>query len=193
LAILVLVFLPIGGASWLALAALSLYMLLLKDGPSSRRRGARLLLATTLPMLWSRLLLHFFAQPILEIDASMIGWLMGSERVGNMVRFADSSGYLVIFPPCSSLAGISLAVLCWVTVSQATGHRRSAQDLVWCGLACASVIVVNILRMSIMSLSDWHYQTTHSRWGDEVANASTLLLIFGFSLLGVRRELFSRI
>jgi hypothetical protein len=193
LAILVLVFLPISGASWLALTTLSLYMLLLKDGPSSRKRGARLLLATTLPMLWSRLLLHFFAQPILEIDASMIGWLMGSDRVGNMVRFADSSGYLVVFPPCSSLAGISLAVLCWVTVSQAAGHRRSAQDLVWCGLACASVIVVNIIRMSIMSLSDWHYQTVHSGWGDEVANASTLLLIFGFSLLGVRRELFSRI
>jgi hypothetical protein len=192
-AILVVLFLPIGAASWLALTALSLYMLLNKNGPASRRRGAKLLLATTLPMLWSRLLLHFFAQPILELDASMIGWLMGSERVGNMVQFADGSGHLVIFPACSSLAGISIAVLCWVTAIQATGHRQSAQDLVWCGFACVSVVAVNIIRMSIMSVSEWHYQAMHGLWGEEFSNAITLFLVVGFSLLGVRREIFTRI
>ena len=31
------------------------------------------------------------------------------------------------------------------------------------------------------------------RWGDTCANAIMLILIVGFSLLGVRRELFSRI
>ena len=41
--------------------------------------------------------MHFFAKPILEIDASMISWLLGTNRIGNMVRFADNSGYLVIF------------------------------------------------------------------------------------------------
>jgi hypothetical protein len=190
---LVFFFLPVGAASWLALTAFSLYMLLQKDGPSSRRRGAKLLLAATLPMFWSRLLLHFFAQPVLAIDASMIGWLMGSERVGNMVRFADGSGNLVIFPGCSSLAGVSIAVLCWVTVSHTIRHRRSAEDFVWCGLACVSVVAVNTARMSIMSLSEWHYQVMHGQWVEEFANAITLFLVVGFSLLGVRRELFTRI
>jgi exosortase/archaeosortase family protein len=192
-AVIALVFLPIGGASWLALTVLSLYMLLLTNGPSSRRRGAIVLLATTFPMLGTRLLVHFFAKPILEIDASMISWLLGADRVGNMVRFADDSGYLVIFPACSSLAGVSLAMLCWVTISQATRHKWSAHDLVWCGLACASVIIVNITRMSIMALSDQDYQALHSQWGDTFVNVITLILIVGFSCLGVRRELFSRI
>ena len=192
-AVIVLVFLPFGGASWLALTMLSVYMLLLTSGPPSRRRGASLLLAVTLPMLWSHQLLHFFGKPILEIDASMISWLLGTERVGNMVRFADKSGYLVIFPACSSLAGMSLAMLCWVTIAEATQHRRSAHDLVWCGLACASVIVVNITRMSIMGLSDRDYQAVHGPWGDTFANVITLILIVGFGCLGVRRELFSRI
>ena len=192
-AIVMLVLLPIGGASWLALTVLSLYMLLLTNGPSSRRRGAIVLLAATLPMLWSRLLVHFFAKPILEIDASMISWLLGTNRIGNMVRFADNSGYLVIFPACSSLAGVSLAMLFWATISQATRHKWSAHDLVWCGLACASVIVVNITRIGIMGLSDWDYQAVHGTWGDTCANAIMLILIVGFSLLGVRRELFSRI
>ena len=192
-AVIVLVLLPIDGASWLALTGLCLYMLLLTNGPSSRRRGAGILLATTLPMLWNRLLLHFFAEPILEIDASMISWMLGTDRVGNMVRFADNSGSLVIFPGCSSFAGVSVAMLCWVTLSQATRHKPSAHDLVWCGLACASVIVVNIARISIMGLSERDYQAAHSPSGDTIANVVTLILIVGFSVLGVRRELFSRI
>ena len=192
-AVIVLVLLPNGGASWLALTVLCLYMLLLTNGPLSRRRGASILLATTLPMLWNRLLLHFFARPILEIDASMISWILGTDRVGNMVRFADNSGSLVIFPGCSSFSGVSLAMLCWVTLSQAARHKMSAHDLVWCGLACASVIVVNIARISIMGLSERDYQAAHSLLGDAIANAVTLILIVGFSVLGVRRELFSRI
>jgi exosortase/archaeosortase family protein len=192
-AVIVFVLVPIRGASWLALTWLALYILLFTNGPSSRRRGASLILATTVPMLWTGLLLHFFAKPILEIDASMIGWLLGTDRVGNMVRFADNSGYLVIFPACSSLAGMSIAMLCWVTLSQAVRHRPSAHDLVWCGLACASVIVVNVGRISIMGLSERDYQAAHSPFGGTIANVVTLVLIVGFSLLGVRRELFSRI
>jgi exosortase/archaeosortase family protein len=191
--VIVLALLPFSGASWLALTMLSLYMLLLTSGPSSRRRGASLLLAVTLPMLWSHQLLHFFGKPILEIDASMISWLLGTERIGNMVRFADNSGYLVIFPACSSLAGMSLAMLCWVTISQTTRHRRSAYDVIWCGLACASVIIVNITRISIMGLSDRDYQAVHGPWGNTFINVLMLILIVGFCLLGVRRELFSRI
>ena len=137
--------------------------------------------------------MHFFAKPLLDIDASMVGWLLGTSQNGNMVRFADGSGALVIFPACSSLAGVSLAILCWVAVCQATQHKRSAFDLVWCGLACASVVLINISRLSIMGLSEWCYQTMHGQWGSTSANVLTLALVAGFSLLGVRRELLSRI
>ena len=192
-AVIVLVLLPIGGASWLALTGLCLYMLLLTNGPSSRRRGASIILATTVPMLWTGLLLHFLAKPILKIDAAMVGWLLGTDRVGNLVRLADNSGYLVIFQPCSSVAGVSLAMLCWVTISQAAQHRPSIHDLVWSGLACASVIVVNISRISIMGLSEHYYQAAHGPLGSTIANAMTVILIVGVSLVGVRREVFSRI
>jgi hypothetical protein len=192
-AVIVLAFVPIGGASWLALTGLCLYMLLLPNGPPPRRRGAGILLATTAPMLWTGLLLHFLAKPILEIDAAIVGWLLGTDRLGNMVRFADNSGYLVIFQPCSSVAGLSLAMLCWVTMSQAAQHRPSVHDLIWAGLACASVIVVNVSRISIMGLSERYYQVAHGPLGSTIANAITVILIVGVSLLGVRREVFSRI
>ena len=187
-----LVILPIGPLSWLAVTALSLYIIISTHVASSRR-GAFILLATTVPMLWSRLLFQFFANLILQIDASLVGWILGTHRTGDIVEFADGSGVLVIWPACSSLANVSLAFLCWVTASQLVGHKKSAYDLLWCLLACISVIAVNVARISLMGLSQWHYATFHGPWGDAAGNALILGLIVGFSVLGVRRELFQRI
>ncbi|MET4329680.1 hypothetical protein ABIB80_005522 [Bradyrhizobium sp. i1.15.2] len=189
---LFLVVLPIGALSWLAVTALSLYIIISADVVSSRR-GAFILLAITVPMLWSRLLFQFFANLILQIDASLVGWILGTHRTGDIVEFADGSGVLVIWPACSSLANVSLAVLCWVTVSQLAGSKKSAYDVLWCLLACVSVIAVNVARISLMGLSQWHYATVHGSWGDTVGNTIILGLIVGFSVLGVRRELFQRI
>jgi hypothetical protein len=187
-----LVILPIAPLSWLAVTALSLYVIFSTKVASSRR-GAFILLATTVPMLWSRLLFQFFANLILQIDASIVGWMLGTDRTGDVVKFADGSGVLVILPGCSSLANMSLAFLCWVTVSQWVAHKKSAYDLLWCLMACISVMAVNVARMCVQGLSQWHYATFHSAWGDAVGNTIILGLIVGFSVLGVRRELFRRI
>ena len=87
---------------------------------------------------------------------------------------------------------MSLAFLCCVSITQWAKHRWTALDLVWSGLACASVIAVNVTRISLMGLSHSHYDAIHSQWGDLVTNAVMLGLMVGFSVLGARRELFSR-
>ncbi len=179
---LALIALPIGGLSWIAVGGLALYILLFTDADLPMRRGALILLATTVPMFWSRLLFQYFANFILEIDASLVGGLLGTERTGNMVRF----------PACSSLANMSLAFLCWITVSEFAGHRRALGDLWWCLLACGSVLAINVGRMSLMGISVQHYQAIHSQIGDAVTNAMILIVTLGWSFLGVRRELFSR-
>ena len=194
LALLLLIALPIGRLSWLAITILSLYVLLFSDPSSSRRRGAVILLATTVPMLWSGLLLaRYFTNFILEIDASLIGWLLGTGNFGNVVRFADQSGSLVITPYCSSLANVSLAVLAWVTISQWLPRRSSPKDLYWCLLAAASVVAINVARISLMGLSQTHYETVHNQWGNTIANLLIVGVTVGFCLLGVRREFFSRV
>jgi hypothetical protein len=187
-----LVILPVGPLSWLAITALSLYVIFSAKVASSQR-GALILLATTIPMLWSRLIFQFFANLILQIDASLVGWILGTHRTGDIVGFADGSGSLVILPSCSSIANVSLAFLCWVTLSQLVCHKRSPYDLLWCLAACVSVVAVNVTRISIQGLSQWHYATFHSSWGDAAGNTIILGLMVGFSLLGVRRELFRRI
>ena len=187
-----LVILPIGALSWIAVTGLSLYILFSTDVTTSRR-GAYILLATTVPMFWSRMLFQFFSNLILDADASLVSWLLGTHRTGNLVEFSDKSGQLAIYPPCSSLANVSLAFLCWITISQLVSHRRSGYDFFWCFLACALVVATNVMRISIIGLSQWHYATFHNQWGDAVANLIMLALIVFTCAFGVRRELLQRI
>ena len=184
--------LQISALSWLAVTGLSLYILLFANGNAARRRGAVILLALTVPMLWSQMLFRLFAKLILDIDAFLVASMMGTDRIGNMVGFADGSGHMVILPACSSLTNMSLAFLCWVSITQWAEHRWSAVDVLWSLLVCMSVIAVNITRISLMGLSYWHYEVFHSELGNAVANFIMLCLMIGFSVLGARRELFSR-
>jgi hypothetical protein len=187
-----LISLPISPLSWLAVTGLSLYIFLFASGGPDRTRGAIVLLALTVPMLWSRLLFQFFAKIILNIDATLVATLLGTEGTGNTVRFADDSGYMVVLPPCSSLANMSLAFLCWIAVTQWAKHRWTAVDILWSLLACASVIAVNVSRISLMGMSRSNYIAIHSQWGDLVTNSIMLVLMVGVSVLGARREIFSR-
>jgi hypothetical protein len=190
---LVIVAAPASELNWIAVTGLSFYLLLFTKPSATRRRGALIMLALTVPMLWSRILFSFFSKIFLEIDSMFVGWLLGTTRSGNVIDFADGSGQMVVLPACSSLANVSLAFLCWVAVSQWLGHRQAAQDWLWCVLACASVVALNVSRIAIMGLSQWHYETFHYGWGATLTNAVILATIVTLTMLGVRRELFARV
>jgi hypothetical protein len=189
-----IVALPIGAMSWVAVTVLSIYMLF-RERPAKvqpYRRGSLILLAVTVPMLWSRLIFDLFANFILSIDAALVSHLLGTHRTGNTVQFVDNSGTLVIFSSCSSLANVSLALLCWVTISQAVGHRRRAEDALWCLLACFSVVAVNVLRISAMGLSSANYLMLHSPPAEIILNTIVVLLVVSICIAGTRRDVFSR-
>ena len=188
-ALLIPVALPIGGLSWLAVTILSFYVINFTDPTSSRRRGALILLAVTVPMLWSRIIFRYFSSFILQIDASLVSLLLGTPRSDNMVRFADGTGSLVILPYCSSLHNVSLTILAWVAINQWLARRSSIKDWHWIVLAGLGVVAINVTRMSLMGLSLKHYQAIHSFWGDTIINLLILSTIIGICWLGARREL----
>ncbi len=190
--LLLIIALPIGAMSWLAVTVLSLYILRFTQATESQRRGAVILLAATVPMLWSRLVFDLFANFILGVDAALVGWMLGTHRSGTIVEFADHSGTLAIFPSCSSLANVSLALLCWVTISAYVRHEWRVQDIFWCLLACSSVVAVNVIRISLMGLSSAHYHTLHTPLAEIVLNVIILLSIVTISVLGLSREALSR-
>jgi exosortase/archaeosortase family protein len=187
-----IVILPSYPLSWVAVTGFSLYILFFANDGSERRRSALVLLALAFPMLWSRLIFQLFARPLLELDATMVTWLLGTERIGTTVRFADNSGYMVISPACASWGNISYVFLCWIAVTQWANHRWSPKDLLWLSLACVSLVAVNVTRIAVTGLSYAHYETIHNQYGEAVLGTIGLCLIIGFTVLGSRRELFSR-
>jgi hypothetical protein len=187
-----LVTLPIYALSWVAVTGLSFYILLFANDGAERRRGALIMLALAVPMLWSRLLFQFFARPLLELDAMMSAWMLGTERIGNLVRFADNSGYMVISPACASFANMTYAFLCWVVVSQWVNHRWRSIDALWLFLACASVVAINVTRIALTGQSQRTYELIHNQNGEMILGTIFLCLIIGFSVIGARREVFHR-
>src|SRR5215831_1859558 len=178
--------------SWVGVTGLSLYILFFANDGAERRRGALILLALAFPMLWSRLFFQLFARPLLTLDATMVTWLLHTEHIGNMVRFADNSGYILITPACTTFGSLSYALLCWITVTLWANHRWSRIDLLWLSLGVGTLVATNIIRMAITGLSSWHYEMFHNQWEELILGTFGLTVIFGVSVIAARRELFSR-
>jgi hypothetical protein len=192
LAVTVAAFVPSSKVSWLALTGLALYGLLYFEAGTFMRRAAFIILAITVPMFWSRLVFALLSDQILKGDAILVSWIVGSERIGNTVEFADGSGYLFILPACSSLANVSLAVLGWALFAQAFALRPSFKDILWCLAACFAVIVINVTRIALIGLYPEHFELIHGAVGASAAGFLGLAAIVGINLARVRRELFAR-
>jgi exosortase/archaeosortase family protein len=143
-------------------------------------------------MFWGRLLFAILSDLILQGDATLVGWLVGTPRLGNAIQLVDGSGYLWIAPRCSSLANISLAILCWVTIAKALNHPGSLRDVGWVLVACAAVVVINVTRISLIGLHPEQYELIHGLVGSAVASWTTLGVTLGICLLGARHDLPAR-
>lgn len=197
LGVLAMTILPFAKLSWLALTALSLYVLYVSAARSMRRRGALIALAITGPTLWGPALMDVFGPAILQADATLVSNLIGTDHVGNVfssaVERANVSAHsFAIGPPCSSLHGISIAILAWITISNTLGGPWSAKNLVWGLLAALSVLAVNVARLCLIGLYPAYYPSIHGQPGSDIAGWLSLSLIIAICLLGVRREAFVR-
>jgi hypothetical protein len=193
------ILLPFAPLSWVALTGLALYMLcdVLAAGgrqpPFPMQRAGWILLATTGAMFWGRLLLFAASSPILGADAQLVGWLAGTETVGNTVRFAGAEGYVVIAPYCSSLANISLAILCWVLFAQWRGLGWSWRNAVWCLLACFSVVAINVTRIGLMVLHEGKFDLIHGPIGATIASWLSMAAVLGICAWGTRHARLARV
>ncbi|NIX75682.1 hypothetical protein [Microvirga terricola] len=178
---------PVAPLSWLVMSGLAIYILRTSQGSTFLHRGAWIVLALTIPMFWGRLLFATFSDTILQGDAALVGWVVGTPRIGNAIEFANGEGVLWIAPACSSLANISLAILCWVTLSKVFDRPTSIRDIGWVVAACAAVVVINVARISLIGLYPEHFELLHGPVGSTVASWIILVATVGICLMGMRR------
>jgi hypothetical protein len=196
LGVLALTIVPFAKFSGMALTVLGLYIVSVSSAGSKRRRGALIALAATGPMLWGPFLMEIFGPALLQADAFMVSSLLGTAHSGNVYSGAIGSSGLparfVIYPACSSLHGMSIAVLAFVTINNTVGVAWSARHLAYGLVAALSVMAVNVSRLSLIGLFPSHFSAIHGSPGSDIAGWLSLALVLTVSFLGVGREAFVR-
>ena len=141
---------------------------------SALRRASIVLLSLTAFLLWGRLVLAWGAGPLLAADARFVGLFAGVGSAGNSVSFADGAGF-AIAPGCSSLHGISLALILWTTTVQYFAIPISAR--VWLTLALALLVslLVNASRLAVIAWNPRQFDFWHTGGGSA---------LFGWIALG---------
>jgi exosortase/archaeosortase family protein len=179
---------PIAPLSWVVLSAVAIYVVRRSPSASFLHRGAWIVLAITVPMFWGRLLFAMLSDVVLQGDAVLIASVLGTQRVGNAVQYADGSGYLWIAPACSSLTNISLAILCWVMFTRVADHKNSLLDVAWGLAACGGVVAINVARISLIGLYPDHFDLIHGVLGATIASWLIVGVTVGICRLGVRHD-----
>ena len=187
LAALTLFLVPISQVSWVVLSGLAIYFLRTSRHGTTQARGAWIILAITVPMFWSPRLFSILSDSILQLDAMLVSFLLGTQRLGNSVQLVDGSGYMWIASGCSSMANVSLAILCWVLFSQFSDRQRSPGDLWWCLLACGAVAAVNVVRISLIGRYPEQFELLHGPIGGSLAGGLSLGLMLVICAAGGRR------
>jgi exosortase/archaeosortase family protein len=183
-------FLPLGPFMWIFLTAYSLYAIFSSQRQGGLYRSGWIYLAITIPMFWSKRIFNIFADFFLSIDARLVSLITHTKRISNLVAMPDGSGYLQIAAPCSSMANVSLAVLCWVLFTQANGVRWKPENVFWCACACLAVVAINVTRISLIGFFPDHYELLHGQVGATVVSWLTIVAIFSVCYYGVKRGRF---
>lgn len=189
-AVVVAALLPFAPASAAALTLLAAWMIYRSPAGSAASRAGAITLAIAVSLLWGRVFLAMFSQPLLGIDSWLVGQLVGVSAVGNTLAFASGNGGIVVAPGCSSWQGMSLALVFWVTVNQWFRVPFGWKPLAWCLLALAATIAVNIVRIGAMVYFPAQLDEIHHGYGWHLAMWSSLILVCAICLYGARREIF---
>jgi hypothetical protein len=177
---------PSSSFSWVVLTLLCFYIANVSGNRQKLRSGAIIIAAVSFPMFWSKLIFTLFSGWILQADAILVSRIMGLGRFGNTIDLADGTGKLWIAAGCSSLANLSLTVLCWTAFRQ---HRRSeigTLQYLAGAIACCLVVVVNIGRLCLLAEYPEYFDVIHGAIGASIASIVSTGAIVSCCLVGFR-------
>ncbi len=190
-AVLAATLFPAATASSVALSGVGLWAAWSAARDTPLRRAGIIFLAMTGALLWGRVLLAMFSRPLLDIDAIFVAGLLGVANQGNLIWSADRATQLLVAPGCSSMQGLSLALVLWATVNQYFRVPFGWKAALYCLAALAATVLVNVLRIGAMLHWPAHLEAIHHGWGFWLSMWTTLILVCAICLYGARREVFA--
>ena len=189
-AAITLMIIPVAPLSSVALTALGAWVVIRTRRDRPLRRGALIFIAITGSLLWGRALLAAGSDLFLSWDGRIAGLVAGTGGTANVVQFANNAGTYYVAPGCSSLQGISLAIVLWVTVVQYYNLTIGRRALITLGAAITGAIVANVLRLAAIASWPAHFDSLHAGLGATVFGWLGLFLIIAAVGIGLRHALF---
>lgn len=187
---LVAALVPVSPVSGVACTALAGFILLDRTQGVYQKAAAMVLLAISVQLLWSRLAMLFFVGPVADLDAHVVGLIIQRPVHGNMVEFADGSHRLSILEACTSVQNASVALMLFVAIVRTFRPKPKVSELYFLAGLFISVVVVNIIRLTLMAQSIEMFHLVHGDIGWPVINAIITVIGLLWAVLSVRREVF---
>lgn len=183
--------LPAASAVWLSTTAAALYIWATSRDDDSLFAAATVLLAIALNGYWGPLAFNLFAAQILQADAALVGTVLSAAQdhiVWRETIIGTPGGHsIIVYGPCSSFHNISLGLLCWVTVTKLARTNWIRSDFFVALAICATVILFNATRLSILALGPENFEYWHSGRGADLFAWATTLALLAISLWGAFR------
>jgi hypothetical protein len=149
--------------------------------------------AVAVQAVWAPLIFSKIAFLLLQIDAGVVGWLVShfvpGASWGGTVVYTPSGHNVRITSPCASFHNLSLASLCWVTLTMLHRPYWLKSDL-YVGLVSMLIqFGFNVWRLVFVCLSLPMYDFWHEGFGKHIFSAvATACAIIFVQICLVRRD-----
>ncbi|HEY3950928.1 hypothetical protein [Phenylobacterium sp.] len=175
-----------------ALACTGLAAAILLDPTQGRflKAAAWIVLAASVQLVWTRILMLVFVQPIANIDAHLVSFIIDRPVRGNGVLFVDRTHTLSVQGGCTSVQNASTGLMLYVAVLR--GFRpvpRPSEALVLVGVFF-SIVALNIVRLALMAQNIAMFHFVHDGAGAELFNAIITLTGLTWAVASARHEIF---
>jgi exosortase/archaeosortase family protein len=184
------IFLPTSKMVWVAATGIAVYLWLFNQGDPKVRAAGMVLAALSIQELWGHIFFNLVTFPLLRAETAVVGTLLEAVRPGTVWHdnaITGPNGYgVVIIGNCSSFHNLSLAMLCWLTVSRLRRQDWRVRDFVIGGAIGVTMILFNVVRICLMAGNVNLYHYWHDGIGAEMYAVAASLTILLMSLYGSR-------
>ncbi len=157
---------------WLAATTSTAFLLITAGDDAKTRAAATVLAALAAQGLWGPVLFNLLSVPLLNADAAIVGVALeatqnGIAWHGNVIELGNDKS-LEVYNACSSFHNISLAMLCWVTLTKLERPNWVRTDFLVGAFACVMMILFNACRLYLMARNFDAFEYWHTGTGAEI-------------------------
>jgi hypothetical protein len=181
---------PVSPVAGLACTALALVIMLDRTQGVLLKASAMVLLAISVQLVWSRMLMLFFLEPLTGFDAGLVGLIIHQPVHGNLVNFVDGQHRMSIVDGCTSVQNASIALMLYIAIVRTFRPSPRVSEAYALLGVFLSVVVLNSARLVLMAQSLPMYHLLHGDVGATGINAIVTLTGLTWAIASVRREIF---